>query len=731
MARLLQFIRELRHRRVFRVAGLYLVGAWVVLQVADVISDPLGLPPVIMTTLVWLAVIGLPISIVLGWRYDLTKDGVVRTKRLDQTADADLSVHGVDYAIILALTVVAIVSAYGLSRVTETLDVAYPPGSIAVLPFIDLSPDGDQEHLGDGLAETLIHRLTQNPRLQVTARTSSFSFKDKNLDIRAIAGQLNCSVVLEGSIQKMGNLLRITAQLIDGESGTHLWSKVFNRTKEDFFLVQDDIAHAIVSTLKTDASHSEPVDYSVQAPKNFKAYDLYLLGRHHLHLRTTASLGTATNYFAQAIEQDPDYALAYTGLADSYLLLSQYGNVPIDEIYETVTAAIDRAMELDSNLAEVHASAGLLAMFANDYPAAEAAFKKAVQLNPNYAMAHMWYGRTLAVQARYDEALEPHKRARELDPLSPITNLNVALDYLELGYIDDSETEYLKLRELEPDFPLTYWGLGVIHWYKGEFDSAVIEILTGIEHGLEQWQPLLILSAAYADLGEFDAAEHWLLRASEFAGQEHPEIVNASLYLYLAREDYSAFRTLALQNLRIHFADAGPLATMGFANLIEGNIDQAEEYYERARSVAIDDYWLHGHWVLLWGQSPAVDMAFVLLETGQTEEARDLLKGSLQDWESRKQRGVYDIPAYRYMIARVRALEGNAELAIMALQEAVERGWCRYRWAKIDPAFARLQDNAAFQNIIREVEASVMSQKKNVARFEDQREVQKTVLDSD
>ena len=321
--------------------------------------------------------------------------------------------------------------------------------SIAVLPFADLSPDHDQEYFCDGMTEEIIDALAKVEGFRVVARTSSFAFKGKQQDIREIGRKLNVGAVLEGSVRKDGNLLRVTAQLNSVADGYHLWSQTYERELKDVFTVQDEIAQSIVNTLQLKLSSPQP-----KRAENVEAYDLYLQGRYHWNRWRIEGAERALQFFEQATQKDPKYAGAFAGIADSYAWLGFFGTLPPNEAMPKARAAAEKAIALDDSLAEAHTSLGYVkALYEFDWAGAEHQFQRAIQLNPGLADAHFGYGIVyLAPLGRVSEALREMQLARDLDPLSPVINT-----YLGLAYFFNNQPEQgllfeTKALDLDPSF---------------------------------------------------------------------------------------------------------------------------------------------------------------------------------------------------------------------------------------------------------------------------------------
>jgi serine/threonine protein kinase/Tfp pilus assembly protein PilF len=383
--------------------------------------------------------------------------------------------------------------------------------SVAVLPFQDLSPQKDQEYLCDGFAESLINALTKVKGLRVPARTSSFSFKGKDRDVNEIGKKLNVKTIIEGSVQKAGSRIRITAQLINVTDESLIWSDQYNRELEDVFAIQDEITLKIVDMLKISLLGGEKEKLVKRHTENIEAYNLYLKGRHFWNKRTSEGLTKALDYFEKALEIDQNYALAYTGVADCHIMLPWYGRFsPKEEFPKARTAALN-ALKIDNLLAEAHTSlAAIKHWYDWDWPDAEREYKRAIELNPRYETAHQWYGSFLGDVGRYEEAIAELKRAVELDPLSLIINTNLA-DYLYVARrYDDAIEQYKKTIDIYPESRLPLNWLGIVYLKKGMLEEAV-EIFEKTDYPL--------LTSAYTALGKRDEAlkilKKWELRSNK------------------------------------------------------------------------------------------------------------------------------------------------------------------------------------------------------------------------
>jgi TolB-like protein/Tfp pilus assembly protein PilF len=352
---------------------------------------------------------------------------------------------------------------------------AIPEKSIAVLPFENLSEDKSNAYFSEGIQEEILTRLAKIAELKVISRTSAERFKGAPRDLRDIAQQLGVANVLEGSVQKAADQVRVSVQLISTHNDSHLWAETYDRKLTDIFAVESDIAKAVAETLRAKLTASAEKVLASKPTENPEAHQLYLKGRYFWNRRTEENLNKAIACFQQAIEKDPSYALAYAGLADCYGVMPYYVNRPPKNEIERGKAAARRAIELDDSLGEAHTALASLLMNDLQFAAAEAEFKRAFVLNPNYATAHQWYGDCLYSMGRFNEALTEAQRAHELDPLSLVISCVYAAMFDATGHHDEALNQARSVVELDPNFTFVYWIRGQIFENQGELDEAVAD----------------------------------------------------------------------------------------------------------------------------------------------------------------------------------------------------------------------------------------------------------------
>jgi serine/threonine protein kinase/Tfp pilus assembly protein PilF len=419
--------------------------------------------------------------------------------------------------------------------------------SIAVLPFVNLSADSEQEYFCDGMAEEIINALVHVENLRVVARTSCFAFKDKQDDIRNIGRKLDVTTLLEGSVRKAGNRLRITAQLINVADGYHLWSERYDRELDDIFEVQDEISIAIVEKLKVKLLGDEHAQIIKRPTDNIKAYNLYLKGRYHWNNRTVKEAQKAIECLEKVVKLDPEFALGYAGLADAYVIQADNMIFPgtREKFLELAEKVVFKALDLDNSLAEAHAALAQIRFAQWNWHEAEKEYKLAIRLNPRYPTAHHWYAIYLAAQGRYVQSREHAMRARELDPLSPPIIGAQAFGWYMAGQYDRAMKVGREGEEINEDYPLYPLVAGWSLLQTGEYDKAINKFQRSIdiidkevpgENDPAKW--MVYIGIAYAKMGEWGKAKDILEdKIKECEGQDGPYFQIAILCFELGQID--------------------------------------------------------------------------------------------------------------------------------------------------------------------------------------------------
>lgn len=527
------FLSEVKRRRVGRVAVFYVIAGWVAIQVAATLFPLLKLPEQFGTLVAIAVLCGFPIAVALAWVYDL-RDG-----SLARTGASTGKVRFIGAAALFLATAGAVAASYQVYRRATALPDDLR--SIAVLPFADLSVKGDQAYFGDGIAEELLNELANIDGLNVAARTSAFAFKGKNLDVADIARQLRVRMVVEGSVRRDGDSLRITAQLIDSRTGYHKWSETYDRAATSIFQVQSEIASAIADALEVElASSAQPARATSTAA--IESHDLYLLALSRWHARTPTSLREALRYLERALQLDPRNAQAHSLLGATWTVLPLYDfSVALAHASAKSKAAAKRAAELDPNNAEVPAVLAHTALYLDwNAKEAEREARRAVEMRPSYATAHQFLAEAMKAQRRHPEALASIDRALELDPLAPAAHNVRALILLGMRRNDEAEAVLRLLMRNHPEFPLASFvlvhALALNHKYAeaASFTDSVVlfdaDARVFVRKVLQGAQHTLTGDTTHA---EYRAA----LRMVEQRAPQAQPAATAILYVYLQRPD--------------------------------------------------------------------------------------------------------------------------------------------------------------------------------------------------
>ena len=525
------FFSELKRRNVYKVAVAYLVVAWLLAQAASLLLATFEAPPWAMKSFVVAVALGFPIALILSWAFEITPEGI----KLESEIDPAKSITRKTGRKIVAFTaVVAAIAAalfvFQILRSRSTSAFAGPTAdrsssaapitnkSIAVLPFDNLSRDPDNAYFCEGVQDEILTRLAKVADLKVISRTSTQHFKSAPENLPEIAKKLGVMHILEGSVQKSGNQVRVNVQLINAMNDAHLWADTFDRQLTDIFAAESDIATTIAETLRAKLTGSEKSSIAKAPTSNAEAYELYLKGRFFWNKRSGADLRKAIEYFNQAIALDPKFALAYAGLADSYMLLPNYdfGGTSVRESIAPARVAIEKALELDDSLAEAYASRGLLDTVELQLERATIDFARAIELKPNYATAHHWLMLGQLALGRFEPAMAEAKRALELDPLSVIINADAGWMYACARQFDEAEKRERKTLEIDPRFFLAHYYLGGILQLQGHLREAIPEFQKSVELNNDAYS-IAMLGQAYARNGQKDEAEKILARLKEEA----------------------------------------------------------------------------------------------------------------------------------------------------------------------------------------------------------------------
>jgi TolB-like protein/Flp pilus assembly protein TadD len=536
------FFAELKRRNVYKVAVAYAVVAWLVIQVASIVLPTFHAPEWTLQVIIAVVVIGFPAALVCSWAFEITPEGIVRESEIE----SGKSIARRTGRKIVAMTVVFGILAAGLlvfqllrpnahvagqggapatpraedlagSRRPGGPSHSIPEKSIAVLPFDSLSEDKSNAYFAEGIQDEVITRLAKVADLKVISRTSTQRFKSAPSDLRDIARQLDVANILEGSVQKANDQVRVNVQVINALTDAHLWAEIYDRKLTDIFAVESEIAKTIAGTLQAKLSGSEKEAMSKKPTENSEAYELYLKGRFFWTKRTSLDLPKSVEFYNQAIAKDSNYALAYAGIADCYVLYPDYGVGAPAEFYPKAKEMALKALSLEPTLGAPHATLGLaLTNWDRDFEHAIAEFDLAIQRDPNYATAYQWKNTALVAIGDFDGAVASSKKAIALDPLSLILNADLAFNYIYARRFDEAVAQSRKALEIDPNFHVVRGYLGWALQLKGDLPGALKEFRTAANATDEPFSWGL-LGQACARAGLRDEAQQILTRLEEQA----------------------------------------------------------------------------------------------------------------------------------------------------------------------------------------------------------------------
>jgi len=715
--------QELRRRRVFRLAGFYVVGAWLVIQVADISFPAWGLPETALRFLFIAAIAGFPIALIFGWFYDVTPQGIVRTEAAGEAEAVDLRLKPADYVVLAALlTVGAAIVIGSLGKIQEEVETATGAAapvekmahSIAVLPFANLDTNPDTGFFSDGITEEILHRLSTLGALHVLASTSSFAFRNSDESPASISDKLGVRYLLQGSVRREGDHVRITARLLD-EKGFQLWSDRFDRSLESIFVIQAEIASRVSSEIVNTIVPPQELPAG-RTTENMEAYSAYLQGRAYFDARTSEWKDRAREAFNRAIELDPDFAPPYAGLA-TLVVNSDRG-----PHWEEARGFAEKALQLDPDLPLAHAALGLTRAVLGDPENGLESLRRAIELDPSLAIAYTWTDLPLKKLGLVDEAAAMRERGLEIDPLNPVLIRNTV--GFESYHGNFGRAEHLALRMTglpEPPF----WTFGMLYdlyteW--GRYADAIDAAKTHHRNFAGESVHMLVgegLAAAYAAVGLVEDAEYWFEIFRSQWDEEEPPL--AETYYFAALGEGPAWLSADLEKADALIGSEGPydvpylLCYGGLAWIQAGNPEKGIEWLERGialyqREMApedppdgIDYALLDRYWPTDLVVQLAQRLAFAYRLTGNNRGVERAVQFLEQDRANVK---LPTNPATLESLALTAVLAADTDGAQEYLRQALELGWANYYGIVNDPAWAETIQTPDFQALLAEAKAN-------------------------
>ncbi len=735
-------MQELKRRNVFRVAIAYLALAWLLTEVAGTVFPGFGIPDWAFRFIVIALALGFVPVLVFSWVYEITPEGLKRERDIVRDESiTHLTARRLDW-----LTICLVVVALGFVMVdrlvlsgadsrpdraaVETAAPSDQPSpaesedtrpSVAVLPFANRSADPADAFFVDGIHDDLLTHISRIGAIKTISRTSVSRYRNSNKSIPEIAEELGVTTILEGGVQRAADKVRINVQLIDARADEHLWAESYDRqlSTANIFSIQTEIAESIAHALQAALSPDEERRLRDVPTDSLDAYEAYMLGRQRLAHGRTDSIPEAIRYFRAAVEEDPDYALAWVGLADAYMEASDLGAMTREDAYPEARAALDRALSVDAQLGEAQTHLGALLYRQQDLAGAERHYERALAATPNYPALQYYYGMLLAELGRWDEALAFKARAVELDPLSPELRRSYAVSLREAGRTDEALQQLRKAVEIDPEFPQALDAIATIQWHiYNEHAQSVQGAVKLIELDPEYSGSYVWLAQHYLDLDAPERAGPLVERASELS-PEHGLIAWGRLLMDIYRQDGNNLAEHARKFLNRPFGSQWQeqLATAQLRNqaLAEGKPEEALAVYSQyfPDLVSSDDASID-----LRNYRAAIDLALVLGELGEAPRASSLLERASAFIANQPRLGWWG--GHWISDVQILALQGREQEALARLREAVDEGWRSLWWYYLpsDPNLASIRSAPAFAAITQEVRADMARHMKEIRQLE-------------
>jgi TolB-like protein/tetratricopeptide (TPR) repeat protein len=719
----LKLLHDLRRRRIFRLTGIYLVAAWLVIEVASVLFPAWGIPDSALRYLVIAAVLCFPIALAFGWIYDITGDGIVRTQDAAPGEDIDLSLKRADYLTLTMLFIAGAFVVFGSAvkiadEITVTVvddpSTAKIDNSVAVMPFVNLDSNPDTRYFSDGITEEILHRLSTIKPLHILSQTSSFAFRGSTDGSAKISDLLGVRFLLHGSVRRDGNFVRVTSRLVD-ETGFQIWSQTFDRELDGIFVIQSEIASSVASQVVKQIVPMEQLPDG-RTTENMDAYDAYLIGKAFQNARTPGWQNQAADAFNDAIRLDPNYAPPYAGLAVALTV----GRSTYEDDRPNGSLSALKAIELDPELAEGHAALGLV-LFAGQEPdllKSTISLRRALELDPSISIVYNWLASALSEQGLSAESEAIQDQGLSIDPLNPSLSVNIANRYLRLGNLDRAEQLMLRLTLLPEPPGLAYWELLSLYTDVGQYDEAARwnKELIREYYNTNNAQTFAAMSWTYERLGMTGDADYWM---AEFTKRVRNPVQNFVMrsYLWKMRGDTDTMRDELKQAQSIPGLDLSslasfPAAVFAASHINSGQYEKGIEIFERAFD--IPELSILSELGSMAAYEFMHTLAFGYQSAGRDEDAVELLENldsslsKLVDNSSMRYGPVFEA------LALNRALKQDYAGALDYLALAKDVGWGNYQWISTDPSWMNAAAEAEISTFLAEVFVELETQRNAV-----------------
>jgi TolB-like protein len=711
-------IEELRRRNVIRVAATYAVVAWIIIEAGSVLLPTFGASESTFQVYVVVVVAGFLVALILAWVFEITPDGVKLEKNVDRSASTTPRTGRRPNFIFIALLIIALGVSVTLNvtGMRDAHDAPVAAGgdrlSIAVLPFTSRSTDPENQLFADGIHDDLLTRLANIKALRVISRTSMMEYRDTTKNLRQVGQELGVGTVLEGAVQRVGDNVRITAQLIDASTDEHIWAKSYDRqlSAANLFALQSEISGEITSALRATLTDEEQSRLASIPTDSLAAYSLYTKGRDNLYKRRLDTLQKAREQFEEAIALDPDYADAYAALAESVLLLlNNHQAISTDDAFAVAETAIDKALSLNPELAQAHASLGLLkhqiwqeTRSGPGLDEAEACLISALNINPNNASAYMWFASIRGTQRRIEEAIDLYHESLRVDPLGKIPYANLPGMYAQRGQNEEALDLYVKAVEIHPEWPRAYQNLAQHLQGLGRMDEAIAWGIKGQELSADPLGGTSVIGP-YIEFGEYEK----VLGLFSEVTRDHP-MYDYGLGIEKAmRGDFAGAAEIVERAIEgVENPRQFQLSLITGFSVLAGDFDKARKYAELhdPEFTADTDLEVDGSNV-----ADLIRYAFILQNQGEDQRANDFLEIALDVVRTLPRVGV---SGHGIRDVQILALQGKTLEALAALRDAIDEGFrgavASNGWPlALDPYLDSLRGQPGFEAMVDELDDAV------------------------
>ena len=715
------FFTELRRRNVLRVAAAYALVAWIIIEAGSVLLPTFGASEGVFQVYVIVVLVGFVAAVILAWIFEITPEGVKLERDVDRSVHRDERPKMAMNYVIIGLLVVALgVSiTFNVTGMRDGPDQVFDDfsakPSLAVLPFTSLSTDPENALFADGIHDDLLTKLATIGSCKVISRTSVMEYRDTTKNLRQIGAELDVSALLEGSVQRVGDDVRINVQLINADTDATLWADQYDRqlTAKNVFEIQSEISESIAMAMQTKLTPAEQDRLAAIPTDDLRAYSLYVSARDNLYLRQREPTFESLEQFRQAVEYDPDYAAAHVGVAESAALLAiNHGGMSRTEAFAIAQSSLDTALALDPELADAYATLGLLktqiwmeSRMGPENLDAEAAFHQAIELNPNLARAYMWFASLRSAEGRDEEAIELYQRSMELDPLGRVPYSNLPVLYSQKGQYDEALRLWLQAREIHPGWPVPYQSIAVQLASMGRLDEALAWLQQAQAVSGNPVETGNLKVGIYNEFGESDKAREILLSYPE----EHLFSPLIPAFLSMQDGDFPAALDYFSRSVDELKESLPPfvLILAADAALMADDLEAAREFILMSQPILADDRPLQ---VDRFTVPAIIRLGYIHQRRGDDERAKELLTATLPVVRELPRfgmfgRGIGDV--------QVLAMLGRTDDALTALEEAVDEGFRSEIISSItftldlDPFLSSIRDHPRFASAMDKIRASI------------------------